>query len=133
MSVPHDPNLPTLPLLLDPQTMTRALARTLHRHAQLTNLRIARVSYKPGDRVAVHYQLHIDGHPHDAVARTIAGRDLTTTPHTPHHQHLTHPHHPRPPHQHPHHLAPLRPQPPRTRAPAARARQTSRARDRQRR
>jgi Phosphotransferase enzyme family len=76
MSGPRDPALPTFGLLLDPEAATALLERSLGRAAQLDNVRISRVSYKPGERASVHYEVCVDGRDEDAVARVVAGRDL---------------------------------------------------------
>jgi hypothetical protein len=74
--VPRDPALPRLGVLLDPDAMAPRLERSLGRPARLDAARIARVSYKPGERVTVHYETVVDGRREDAVARAVAGRDL---------------------------------------------------------
>jgi hypothetical protein len=76
MSVPRDAALPRLGLLLDPEAMAPLLERSLGRPAQLHRVRISRVSYKPGERVSVHYRVVVDGRAEDAVARAVAGHDL---------------------------------------------------------
>ena len=76
MRVPPDPALPRLGVLLDPDAMAPLLERSLGRHASLDTARIARVSYKPGERVVVHYEVVVDGRREDAVARAVAGHDL---------------------------------------------------------
>ena len=76
MRVPRDPALPRLGFLLEPDAMAPILERSLGRPARLGDLRIARVSYKPGERVCVHYEAVVDGRREDAVARSVAGRDL---------------------------------------------------------
>jgi Phosphotransferase enzyme family len=74
--IPVDPALPRLRVLLDPDAMSPLLARSLGRAARLGAVRIARVSYKPGERVVVHYQAAVDGRPEDVVVRAVAGRSL---------------------------------------------------------
>jgi Phosphotransferase enzyme family len=76
VKVPSDPALPRLGALLDPDAMAPVLERSLGRPAQLGAVRIARVSYKPGERATVHYAVEVDGRREDAVARAVAGRDL---------------------------------------------------------
>jgi hypothetical protein len=76
VTIPRDPALPRLGLLLDPDEMTALLARSLGRPARLERVRISRVSYKPRERVSVHYRVLVDGRPEDAVARAVAGRSL---------------------------------------------------------
>jgi hypothetical protein len=74
--IPGDPALPGLGPLLDAGAMTPLLARSLGRPARLDRVRIARVAYKPGERVSVHYRVWVDGRAEDAVARAVAERDL---------------------------------------------------------
>jgi Phosphotransferase enzyme family len=76
VSVPHDPALPSLRLLLDPEAMAPLLARSLGRPAQLDGVRVGRVAYKPGIRAVVHYGVVVDGREENAVACAMAGRDL---------------------------------------------------------
>ncbi len=76
MRVPRDPALPRLGVLLDPDAMQPVLERSLGRPAHLDAVRIARVSYKPGERAAVHYEVLVDGRREDAVARAVSGHDL---------------------------------------------------------
>ena len=76
MKVPRDPALPRLGALLDPDAMAPVLERSLGRPAQLGAVRIARVTYKPGERATVHYEVQVDGRREDVVARAVAGRDL---------------------------------------------------------
>jgi Phosphotransferase enzyme family len=81
MKVPRDPALPRLGTLLDPDAMASVLERSLGRSAHLGAVRIARVSYKPGERATVHYEVQVDGRRENAVARTVAGRDLAAKAH----------------------------------------------------
>jgi Phosphotransferase enzyme family len=76
VKVPRDPALPRLGALLDPDAMAPVLERSLGRPADLGAVRIARVSYKPGERATVHYEVQVDGGREDVVARAVAGRDL---------------------------------------------------------
>jgi hypothetical protein len=76
MSVPPDAALPRLRLLLDPQAMAPVLQSSLRRSARLDSLLIRRVSYKPGERVTVHYEVLVDGQPENAVARQVRGHAL---------------------------------------------------------
>jgi thiamine kinase-like enzyme len=78
MSVPRDAALPRLRLLLDREAMAPVLQSSLERSAQLDSVRIARVSYKPGERVTVHYEVLVDMHAENAVARDVRGHDLET-------------------------------------------------------
>ena len=74
VSVPRDPALPQLALLLDAGLMAPLLARSLGRPAQLEEPRIMRVTYKPRERVTVHYRVLVDARVEDVVARAVAGR-----------------------------------------------------------
>lgn len=76
MRVPRDPALPRLGVLLEQDAIGPLLERSLGRPARLGALRIARVSYKPGERATVHYEIVVNGRHEDAVARAVAGRDL---------------------------------------------------------
>jgi Phosphotransferase enzyme family len=78
VSIPRDPVLPRLHLLLDADAMAPVLGRSLGRPARVSDVRLARVSYKPGERVSVHYAVQVDGRREDAVARAVAGHDLAT-------------------------------------------------------
>ena len=76
MRIPRDRSLPRLGLLLDPNAMAPLLERSLGRAARLESNRIARIAYKPGVRVVVHYEVAVDGRAENAVAFAQAGRDL---------------------------------------------------------
>ena len=71
---PADPALPQLGRLLDAQEMLPVLRRSLGRDATVDELAVARVSYKPGRRVAVHFRALVDGGEENAVVRAGAGR-----------------------------------------------------------
>jgi ABC-type multidrug transport system fused ATPase/permease subunit len=73
--LPPDPALPQLNRLLDTEAMRPVLEQSLSRDAQLEELRVARVAYKPRRRVAVHFQARVDGRRADAVARAVAGEN----------------------------------------------------------
>jgi energy-coupling factor transporter ATP-binding protein EcfA2 len=77
-AVPPDPALPQLNRLLETEEMFPVLARSLGRRAELEHVRIARVSYKPGRRVAVHFSAVVDGRRHDAVVRASANGEPAT-------------------------------------------------------
>ena len=64
-----------LETLLDAEAMREVLARSLD-GAELGEVQVSRVRYKPGEHVAVVYRALVDGEPHDAVARAAAGVDL---------------------------------------------------------
>ncbi|HKN96100.1 MAG TPA: ABC transporter transmembrane domain-containing protein [Pseudonocardiaceae bacterium] len=85
---PPDPALPEMAPLLDVEAMRPVLRRSLRAEladAPLDDLRIARVRYKPRDRVTVHYRTTIARRDHHAVATVIAGRDLRTKVHSARH------------------------------------------------
>jgi ATP-binding cassette subfamily B protein len=66
---PSDPALPQLGRLLDTAAMLPVLRRSLGREATVDELAVARVSYKPGRRVAVHFRALVDGGEENAVVR----------------------------------------------------------------
>jgi Ser/Thr protein kinase RdoA (MazF antagonist) len=78
-----DRGLPHVPDLLDAGVMSGVLARSLGRPASVGRPAIARVVYKPGRRLAVHYELRVDGKPADAVALARADADLAHRVQTP--------------------------------------------------
>jgi ATP-binding cassette, subfamily B, bacterial len=69
---PRDPALPQLSRLLEREEMQPVLARSLGRPASVEDVSIARVAYKPGRRIAVHFTAVVDGRRHDAVVRAAA-------------------------------------------------------------
>jgi ABC-type multidrug transport system fused ATPase/permease subunit len=72
--VPRDPALPSLRTLLDPDAMAPRLAATLDGEAELTDVRLRYLRYKPATNIVVHYDVGLDGgRRHDAIAMT-AGR-----------------------------------------------------------
>ena len=79
-AVPPDPALPQLNRLLETDEMVPVLARSLGRHAVLEDVRIARVSYKPRRRIAVHFRAVVDGRRHDAVVRASANGEHYVPP-----------------------------------------------------
>jgi ATP-binding cassette, subfamily B, bacterial len=72
VAAPTDPAFPQLNRLLEAEAMLPVLGRSLGRRAAIDDVRVARVSYKPGRRVAVHFSAVVDGRRHDAVARASA-------------------------------------------------------------
>jgi energy-coupling factor transporter ATP-binding protein EcfA2 len=82
-----DPALPQLERLLDPEEMHDVLARSLP-DAQLDQVRVSRVAYKPHEIVAVHYRAAIGGAEHDAVVTGIAGVDLAERARRPRYREL---------------------------------------------
>jgi ABC-type proline/glycine betaine transport system ATPase subunit len=69
---PADPALPQLDRLLDADAVLPVLARSLDPEAAIDALEVARVSYKPGRRVAVHFRALVDGREENAVVRASA-------------------------------------------------------------
>jgi ABC-type multidrug transport system fused ATPase/permease subunit len=90
--LPPDPALPGLAPMLDTDAMRPALRRSLRAElagAPLDDLRIARVRYKPHDRVMVHYRTTIAGRDQHVVATAIAGQDLRATVRSPRFEKMT--------------------------------------------
>lgn len=79
-AVPPDPALPQLNRLLETEAMRPVLARSLGRRAELEDVRIARVTYKPGRRISVHFSAVVDGRRHDAVVRASANGERAASP-----------------------------------------------------
>ena len=78
-----DHALPQLERLLDGEAMHDVLARSLEADAELGDVEISRVVYKPGDTVAVHYRTQVDGVRCDAVATSMAGVALAESARKP--------------------------------------------------
>jgi hypothetical protein len=72
----RDARLPQVGRLLDAEELAPLLERSLGRAAEVAEVRVTRVRYTPGEQVAVVYRALVDGEPHDAVARAVAGVDL---------------------------------------------------------
>jgi ATP-binding cassette, subfamily B, bacterial len=72
---PADPALPRMPDLLDPHVMSEVLAESLGEGAPPPVVRVLSVRYRPTLRLAVHYDVGIDGRWHQVTAG-IARRDL---------------------------------------------------------
>jgi ATP-binding cassette, subfamily B, bacterial len=77
--VPLDPALPQLNRLLEAEAMEPVLAASLGGDTAIEELRVARVSYKPRRRVAVHFRALVKGRRHDAVARASTKEAELTT------------------------------------------------------
>jgi len=75
---PADPTLPQLGRLLDASAMLPVLLRSLGRDATIDELAVARVTYRPGVRVSVHYSALVDGREENAVVR--AGKNGSVVP-----------------------------------------------------
>ena len=82
MRSPHDKALPRLSLLLDADSMAPVLERALENPARVGRVRVARIVYKPGVRVAVHYEVSVDARDEDAVVFERPGRDILVTWHS---------------------------------------------------
>jgi ATP-binding cassette, subfamily B, bacterial len=67
-----DPALPQLERLLDVDAMQAVLGRD----ADVGDVNLQRVVYKPHKLAAVHYRMAVEGRPHDAVATVVTGVDL---------------------------------------------------------
>jgi hypothetical protein len=65
---PADPAVPSLPSLLDPQAMATVLERSLRPGAEVDDLRITRVDYRPGSGATVTYAVSAVDRRHVAVA-----------------------------------------------------------------
>lgn len=78
MSLPHDAALPQAGALLDVARMAPLLERSLGRPASVEQATVARVAYKPGLRLRLHYEVVVDGRTENAVATALAGRNLAT-------------------------------------------------------
>ena len=73
--LPHDPVLPHMADVLDPDCMAEVLERSLGDRAGSLDVRVRYLRYKPQTNLVVHYDVGIDGRRHDATAM-IAGADL---------------------------------------------------------
>jgi ABC-type multidrug transport system fused ATPase/permease subunit len=65
--------------LPDADSDAAVLARSLAPGADLSDVEVGRVVYKPGELIAVHYRARVDGAPHDAVVTRIPGADLAAS------------------------------------------------------
>jgi hypothetical protein len=72
--IAHDAALPQLTVLLEPERVAAVLARSLGR--EIADARVAYVTYDPGQKVLVHYEVETDAGTHDAVVLAEAGTDL---------------------------------------------------------
>jgi hypothetical protein len=76
-----DPALPQLSLLLEPERVGPILARSLGR--EISEARVAYVTYDPGQRILVHYEVAVDTESHDAVVIAEVGTDLAARANDP--------------------------------------------------
>jgi ATP-binding cassette, subfamily B, bacterial len=74
--VPPDRVLPHMADVLDPEVMAEVLARSLGEHADLPDVRIRDLRYRPETNLVVHYEVGIGGRRHHATA-TIDRDDLS--------------------------------------------------------
>ncbi len=73
---PPDAALPQMHRLLDREEMRSALERSLGWDAEVADVRIRYLRYKPRKDLVVHYDAVVDGDSHGAVAIIAARRDL---------------------------------------------------------
>ncbi|MGH3033321.1 MAG: phosphotransferase family protein [Gaiellaceae bacterium] len=75
--IPRDDALPQMEKLLDPEAMASFLGRSLGREERPPHVHIPYNRYKPGQNLAVHYEVSVDGETHHAVAMTSSDDELT--------------------------------------------------------
>lgn len=73
---PLDLALPQRDALMSVEAVRPALRRSVGDESQVERTRVMSVSYRPGRRIAVHYEVWVNGRRHDAVVRAAAGVDL---------------------------------------------------------
>ena len=74
---PATARFPASRTLLDPDAMATRLATSLDGSAELTDVRLRYLRYKPATNIVVHYDVGLDGgRRHDAIAMTAAGSYL---------------------------------------------------------
>jgi ATP-binding cassette subfamily B protein len=78
-----DPGFPWVERLLDPAEVAASLQRSLGSEAALAELRIGRVVYAPGERLAVHYTCRVGGERHDIVFTRVANADMAAAARRP--------------------------------------------------
>ena len=71
-----DPGFPARERLLDPAAVAASLQRSLGEEATLAGVKVGRVVYAPGERLAVHYVCHVRDERHDIVVTRVANSDL---------------------------------------------------------
>lgn len=74
--IPRDDALPQMAELLDPERMASFLGRMLDGDKPLSRLDIPYNRYKPGQNLAVHYEVPIDGTIYHAVGMTSSDGEL---------------------------------------------------------
>jgi ATP-binding cassette, subfamily B, bacterial len=78
-----DPGFPWVERLLDPDAVAASLRRSLGGDATLAELRVGRVVYAPGERLAVHYTCRVRGERHDIVFTRVADADMAAAAQRP--------------------------------------------------
>jgi hypothetical protein len=81
--IPPDDAMPQMAVLLDPARMALVLAEGLGRNEPLPRVDIPYNRYKPGQNLAVHYEVPLDGTTHHAVAITSAADDIAELANAP--------------------------------------------------
>jgi hypothetical protein len=79
--IPRDDALPQMAALLDTERMASVLAGALGRDAPLPEVDIPYNRYKPGQNLAVHYEVRLDGTTHHAVGMTSSEDDIVRLAH----------------------------------------------------
>lgn len=85
--IPRDEALPQMQQLLDPEAIAPVLASTLGPEAELGNVTINYLRYKPGLNLCVHYTADVSGTPCDAVAFLAPQEDLLAVSQRPEYVH----------------------------------------------
>jgi hypothetical protein len=71
-----DPGFPVAERLLDPAAVAASLQRSLGDEAPLADVKVGRVVYAPGERLAVHYGCRVRDERHDVVLTRLPNSDL---------------------------------------------------------
>jgi energy-coupling factor transporter ATP-binding protein EcfA2 len=83
-----DPGFPAEERLLDPAAVAASLQRSLGDEAALADVKVGRVVYAPGERLAVHYGCRVGGERHDVVVTRLANADLAAIARKPRYEAL---------------------------------------------
>jgi ATP-binding cassette, subfamily B, bacterial len=86
--VPHDPALPRLSTVLDPDAMAPFLRRSLGPEARVPDVRVHYLRYKPQTNIVVRYDVGLDGRWYDACAMITARPYLARRAAKPHNAEL---------------------------------------------
>jgi ATP-binding cassette subfamily B protein/subfamily B ATP-binding cassette protein MsbA len=78
-----DPGFPHRERLLDPAAVAASLQRSLGREATLAEVKVGRVVYAPGERLAVHYWCRVGEERHDVVVTRVGNADLAAVARKP--------------------------------------------------